>query len=633
MRQWEEAARIVFPASDRGADLSILPLYALDWTHPVQKKELFDPSLAARPLRLSTPGARRAFQHIPLPTFNGFWVGGRRMLGINPAHAVSLCTFFNAFPAGYWARFTDVKYVQLSFSVSGKGVSEVWKSDAAGRDSRLWREPFEGDASFSPAFGIGGMAEGGYLWLDIHAEEASILDGASWQVPASFAKARQDACIATFNSPRSAARAIGAAGRAGSVQKVFCIDQGSSAAMEDPAFASAARALTGLKYIRQKNLGGAGGFARGMREAMKGEDEYFVLMDDDAFPEGETLERIDEFQKHCSSPVIVGAGMLHSDSPSSLFTFGEVINWEKIWYAPALDLGYNHDFSALPLRESPRLHRRCGEDYNGWWLCSIPRTAVEKIGLPLPIFIKFDDIEYGLRAKNAGIPSISLPGTAVWHPAWHLKDQTRGWVEYFAERNRFLTALLYKDSPSGVFEASLRDQSNLGIRMEYASMALRNLAIKDLISGPETILCSQGSKRKEAEDLRHSIDPPLLSPSQLPLPSYQVQDPAGVPRWQRAKRAALGLLNAALPIESGGIQEISSTDSWLSLAGQSAAEVYDGKGKARLLKKNAPLFRKLYFENIRLTGELVKNWRPLSRAYREADLGSLKSWDAIFSRL
>ena len=370
-----------------------------------------------------------------------------------------------------------------------------------------------------------------------------------------------------------------------------------------------------------------------MREALKGGDPYFVLMDDDAFPEGETLERISEFQKHCLSPVIVGAGMLHSDSPSSLFTFGEIIDWEKIWYAPSLDLGYNHDFSALPLRESPRLHRRCAEDYNGWWLCSIPRSAVEKIGLPLPVFIKFDDIEYGLRAKKAGIPSISLPGAAVWHPAWHLKDQTRGWVEYFAERNRFLTALLYKDRPSGVFEASLRDQTNLGIRMEYASMALRNLALRDLLAGPEAILRGQGSKRKEAEDLRRSIDPPLFHPSRLPLPSVQAPDPAGIPRLKRAEKAALGLLNAALPGGAGCAREVSSTDSWLSLAGCSEAEVYDGKGKARLLKKNAPLFRRLYLENVRLTAELVKNWGPLSRSYREADMGSLKSWDSIFSRL
>ncbi|MBR4399851.1 MAG: glycosyltransferase [Aeriscardovia sp.] len=630
MTDWEEAAKIVFPYSDGETDYATLPLYALDWTHPVQKKELFDPSFATRPLRLATPEAFRSFQHTPLPTFEGFRVGGRRVIGLKTGRSVSLCSYFNAFPAAFWARFTDVKSVRLSFGASGKGVAEVWKSDAAGRDSRLWRQPFEGEADFSPVFNIGNMAEGGYLWLDVHAEEASVLDGASWQVPASSESALQDVCITTFNSPRSAARAVLQACKAGSVKEVICVDQGSNPATSDPDFASLPRSFPEFKYIRQKNLGGAGGFARGMAEALKGGGDDFVLMDDDASAEGETLERISVFQKHCISPVIVGAGMLHSDSPSSLFTFGEVVDWARIWFSSSLDLGYNHDFSALPLRESPRLHRRCNEDYNGWWLCSIPRRAVEKIGLPLPVFIKFDDIEYGVRAKKAGIPSICLPGTAVWHPAWHLKE-TLGWVEYFVERNRFLMALLYKEGPEGVFKASLRAQSNLGIRMEYASMALRNAALKDLLSGPRAILEAQGGKKEEAERLRKSMEPPALPPSLLPLPASQIPDPAGVAKAQRAKKVALGLLNAALP-GGGTLKEVGSSGSWLAMAGCSLAEVYNGEGKAKLVKKNAPLFRKLYLENIRLTSELVKNWVPLSKAYREADLGSFESWEAIFSR-
>ena len=632
MTDWEEAVRIVFPFSDRGPDLSILPLYVLDWMHPVQKKELFDPSFATRPLHLSTPGALRSFQHTPLPTFKGFCVKGRRTISIKPAHDISFCSYFNAFPAAFWARFTDVKSVRLSFVVSGKGEVEIWKSDAEGRDSILWRESFDGDAYFNPSFNIEGMAEGGYLWLDVHAQEASFIDSASWQVPCCDKSGGQDACITTFNSPRSAARAVSSAAKSQSVNRIFCVDQGSTPAMEDATFRSVSQTIPLLEYIRQKNLGGSGGFARCMYEALKGEDSYFVLMDDDAFPEGETLERIAKFQNHCISPVIVGAGMLHEDSPSSLFTFGEIIEWEKIWFTSSLGLGYNHDFAALPLRENPRLHRRCGEDYNGWWLCSVPRKAVEKIGLPLPIFIKFDDIEYGLRAKKAGIASLCLPGTAVWHPAWHLKE-TLGWVEYFVERNRFLMALLYKERPSGVLQASLRAQSNLGIRMEYASMALRNMAIKDLLSGPKEILRTQGVKKEEAERVSNLMEPPAVAPSSLPLPKMQIPEPAGIARIRRAEKVAMGLLNAALPVGSAAPKEVTSSGSWLAMVGCSSAEVYNGKGKARLLRKNAPLFRKLYLENVCLTVELIKNWSSLSMAYKKANLGSLKSWDSIFSHL
>ena len=34
-------------------------------------------------------------------------------------------------------------------------------------------------------------------------------------------------------------------------------------------------------------------------------------------------------------------------------------------------------------------------------MCLIPRVVIEEIGLSLPLFIKWDDAEYGLRAKAA----------------------------------------------------------------------------------------------------------------------------------------------------------------------------------------------------------------------------------------
>ncbi|MBQ1299297.1 MAG: glycosyltransferase [Aeriscardovia sp.] len=630
MKDWEEAVRIVFPSALEGCDLSILPLYALDWSVPLQKRELFDPAFAARPF---SPSSLPAFRSLPRPlppTFDGFFVEGRRKISVKEGKAVSLCSYFNAFPAGFWARFTDVKSVRLSFKAQGEGTVEVWRSDAHGREKREWASTFEGEKDFSPSFSISSMAEGGYLWLDLHASLPSSLDSASWQVPSSKKEGGQDVCLTTFNSPLSASMAISSV-KGKEVKKVFCVDQGSVCALKDPAFVRASRSLPGFNYIKQENFGGSGGFARGMFEALEGEDPFFVLMDDDARLEEESLDRLSVFQKHCLSPAIVGAGMFHTDSPSSLFTFGEALDLKKLWYFSSLDLGYNHDFAALPLRDSPRLHRRCSEDYQGWWLCSIPRSVVQKIGLPLPVFIKFDDIEYGLRAKEASIPSLCLPGTAVWHPAWHLKDQTRSWVEYFAERNRFLTGLLYKPDASGVFKASLRDQSNLGLRMEYASMVLKNMALKDLLSGPGFLFKNQEEKKKRAERIRLLTDAPALPPSSLPLPAVQTPDPEAVCRMKRALKAGMGLFFCSVGSAAQEPQrEVSSTDSWLSLACCSHAQVYDQKGLVKTVKKNAPLFRRLYKENLILTAELVKRWSDLSKAYRKADMGSVESWKAIF---
>ncbi|MBQ5780104.1 MAG: hypothetical protein IIV98_02555, partial [Aeriscardovia sp.] len=150
-KEWEEADRIVFPFTPQGCDLSILPLYALDWTPPLQKKELFDPAFAARPFRPSSlPDFRSLPRPLP-PTFDGFFVESRRKISIKEGKAVSLCSYFNAFPAGFWARFTDIKSVRLLVKVQGKGRIEVWKSDAHGREMREWVKEFEGEKTFAPS--------------------------------------------------------------------------------------------------------------------------------------------------------------------------------------------------------------------------------------------------------------------------------------------------------------------------------------------------------------------------------------------------------------------------------------------------------------------------------------------------
>lgn len=48
--------------------------------------------------------------------------------------------------------------------------------------------------------------------------------------------------------------------------------------------------------------------------------------------------------------------------------------------------------------------------------CVIPKEIISEIGLSLPVFIKWDDAEYGIRAGEANtMKTVTLPGSAVWH--------------------------------------------------------------------------------------------------------------------------------------------------------------------------------------------------------------------------
>jgi len=59
--------------------------------------------------------------------------------------------------------------------------------------------------------------------------------------------------------------------------------------------------------------------------------------------------------------------------------------------------------------------------FNGWWMFGFPKRWVERVGMPLPCFIRGDDIEFGMRLHEAGLPTVPLPGVAVWHEPFYLK--------------------------------------------------------------------------------------------------------------------------------------------------------------------------------------------------------------------
>ena len=76
-----------------------------------------------------------------------------------------------------------------------------------------------------------------------------------------------------------------------------------------------------------------------------------------------------------------------------------------------------------------------------------PGSSIREIGLPLPAFIKWDDAEFCLRAREAGFPTVSMPGVALWHVSWVGKDDSIDWQAYFHARNRIVAGLLHSTAP------------------------------------------------------------------------------------------------------------------------------------------------------------------------------------------
>ena len=107
--------------------------------------------------------------------------------------------------------------------------------------------------------------------------------------------------ITTFNRPDYCARTLMMLATADNlktiVKRVYVVDQGNKNVKDDELFPEAA-ALLGdrLKMIYQGNMGGSGGFSRGMYEAVKAnEAEFHMVLDDDVTVEPESIERLAKF--------------------------------------------------------------------------------------------------------------------------------------------------------------------------------------------------------------------------------------------------------------------------------------------------------------------------------------------------
>jgi galactofuranosylgalactofuranosylrhamnosyl-N-acetylglucosaminyl-diphospho-decaprenol beta-1,5/1,6-galactofuranosyltransferase len=576
---------------------------------------------------------------------------------INAGNEVSFATYFNAFPASYWRRWTVLRSVVLGMKVSGPGRIDVYRSKADGSIIHVTGAATQGDEhALEFELDLTPFEDGGWYWFDVTADDAPVVvHEAAWsaaQAPAQ--ETRLSIGICTFNRPADCVAALSALADdpvvADLISTVVVADQGTKKVRDDANFAAAAGGLGDrLRLVEQPNLGGSGGFSRTMYEMLKHTDAtHHILLDDDVQLEPDSIARAYAFARFTKSPMLVGGQMLALQDRSVLHAMGEVVARDKFFWRAAPNTEYAHDFAEESLRESPDLHRRIDVDYTGWWMCLIPRVAVEQLGLALPLFIKWDDAEYGLRAGEHGFPTATLPGVAVWHLSWSDKDDTAGWQAYFHTRNRLVAAALHTPHKRG--GSLLRDTFKFDLKflimLQYATAALHHRAYDDFLAGPEKLFPILPTALPTA--LEHQGDYPdgqiVSSSSDLPLPSMgaikaeRFMKPPTNPLT--IGRTLLGAMvhNLRRPKEEAAERpqlNISAQDArWFLLSRLDSATVgtADGRG-VTFRRREQDTFWRMLNHSARMHVRLFREFPKLREQYR-AHLGELtspESWEKAFS--
>ncbi|WP_024801249.1 glycosyltransferase [Nocardia sp. BMG51109] len=584
----------------------------------------------------------------------------RRALRLEKGATAHTNTYFGRFAASYWQRWTTVTEVEvgMTLTVGERARVRLAASDIAGHRRIIDTADVRADARSNgrgPEQAGGAehrvvlrapldqYIDGGALWLEFDAVGGELtVAELEWSAVAPERIRPVAIAICTFNRAEDCAQTVAALASdqtvLSAINAVYVVDQGTDLVEDRPLYQQTKPKFGDkLRYLRQPNLGGAGGFTRGLYEVSAAgsfegsEHADVILMDDDILCEPETVLRLNAFANLTTEPTLVGAQMLFLLNPDYLNVGAEETDLPKLRHGQKVPKALRNT-SMLKRNQE----RRVDAGYNAWWTCLIPAEVVATIGLPIPIFFQWDDVEYGLRAREHGFVTVTLPNAAVWHADFYWKDFD-DWARYFSSRNSLIVSSLHADlDPKLVTRRLFREISEYLVGMQYGLAHTTLQGIEDFLRGPRflqdggqaALTTARKSRGEYSETIKH---PAATAP--IRNADIQVRRAGGEP-----SRPVLVLIKRAIQQWTGrtepGLKAVTREDAhWWHIALFEHVMVTDAsQSGVRIRKRDKAKARALLLRTFRVLRRLRRDLPTVSRQYRDAvpELTSRENWERLY---
>jgi len=346
-------------------------------------------------------------------------------LSVNNRAIVTFDTYFNGFSIAKWNKYTRLDKYHLDLTIDGSFLVSIrTRQIIAGEiiTKTLTVEKASSEKKDTITICVPRCQNGSVLYIDLQSmKKESKLYGGEFFIDEddyTLNGVKLGLAICTYKREEYIDRNI-------QILKDAILDNEQSALFgnTDIFISDNGQSLEAEKYTSDNihmfsniNAGGAGGFTRAMIEMIKSDHEitHTILMDDDIVINVESINKtfmILKLLKEEYSNAFIGGSMLPLDRQNKLVESGAV--WNKGFLASnkrGLDLNKLIGVLKNEIEEYT--------EYNAWWFCCFPLSVPSQDNLPLPIFIRGDDVEYGLRnTKNL----ILMNGICVWHEAFENK--------------------------------------------------------------------------------------------------------------------------------------------------------------------------------------------------------------------
>ena len=257
---------------------------------------------------------------------------------------------------------------------------------------------------------------------------------------------------------------------------LIIVDNGKTLCMDPPPW--------GVSIIPNENYGGSGGFSRGLLEALddSGSFTHFLFCDDDIELEVETIRRTYSLWEYLDEKSVIGGALLSISKKNSICAVGGHYNSNtcSLNLRPPMSGISSSDLIGHDLNEE--------NNYFGWWYFSFSKTVYDLVKMPLPIFVRGDDVEFGIRISKLPIQFITLLGCGVWHEDF-MKKKFTPVMDFYSTRNMKIINTLNGDNAlRHILFKGLEYIFNNLLLYRYAQVKIYLLSWSDFLKGPQHIM-------------------------------------------------------------------------------------------------------------------------------------------------
>ncbi len=387
--------------------------------------------------------------------------------------SVDLLTYFNAFSACKWGKYTNIRNISAYIDFSGDAdICIVHKDEHGERNLYCYSVAASERDTFE--LPVGNYPETGLVGIRIFARKSSMLFGGGWlssdpetqpvKLGIGITTFKREAAVKA--AVRRLSTAIAAHPLYSTLIDITVVDNGQTLSPED---------VKGATLIPNKNLGGTGGFTRSLIHYQEtGRHTHCLFMDDDASCEASSIFRSMSFMRHALDPKTSLSGAM-------LFENIQFQQWENgAWF----DGGCHPLKHGFDLRDAERLVENEKETnrriYGAWWFFFFP--VAEAKNYSLPFFVRGDDIDF---SYSNDFKVISLNGVSCWQQDFKTKENAM--TVYLFIRSHIVHHLTIPElncSPMKILKMLWKHFSSYNNSYLYGTAACLNMAINHVLEGP-----------------------------------------------------------------------------------------------------------------------------------------------------